>query len=154
MSHPAVFVRSGPSATVRPNVIWSPFRFLYGHCPAIPGCSDHSDRSGCISAIQTISVAVSVGSASSSSSVVFRSNPASCPAVSSVVLVVSVFVSVCPCLFGPSDRSSEMVRNCLAYVTIYVTIYVIIWSRLSILCLFSHFVFLSLCSSCLSGLFW
>ena len=90
------------------------------------------------------------GSASSSPSVVFRSNPVACPAVSSVVLVVSFFVSIWPCLFGPSGRSSEMVCNCVMYVTIYVTI----WSRLSILCLFSHFFFLSFCSSCLSGLFW
>ena len=71
-----------------------------------------------------------------------------------VVLNVGVFVSVWPCLFGSSNRSCEMVRNYLAYVTIYVTIYVIIWSRLSILCLFSPFFFLSFCSSCLSGLFW
>ena len=35
-----------------------------------------------------------------------------------VVLVVGVFVSVWPCLFGSSNRSCEMVRNYLAYVTI------------------------------------
>ena len=58
---------------------------LFGHYPAIPGYFDHSG-SGCISAILTISVAVSVGSASSSPSVVFRSNPAGCLTLSLVVV--------------------------------------------------------------------
>ena len=57
----------------RPTVIWLPFRLFFGHWPAIPGCSDHSGRFDYISAILTISVAVSVISALSSLSVVFRS---------------------------------------------------------------------------------